>query len=188
MERLIKGIIEWLMKAVVIMAVLAIFIQGMAGVYRIGNQPWKKHILAWVFFIVGCLVLDGVGFLVFDGVGEIGPLFSLLISISFSSRILVYLFDKYYNFRIQDNGLNSEKESKEWTFGMITSLLVVAFIIVGLLVWDGIDPFESEGLELTFKSILGYTLLTLGFGLPFLGLVFRLVLSEVEISEGNPTS
>ena len=71
---------------------------------------------------------------------------------------------------------------------MLFRSLVVAFIIVGLLVWDGIDPFESEGLDLTFKSILGHTLLTLGFGLPFLGLVFRLVLSEVEISEGNPTS
>jgi hypothetical protein len=142
----------------------------MAGVYRMGNQSWKKHISAWVVFVVFFLVIE------FE-VG-IAAIFYTLFVISFASKTLVYLFNKFYEAFVKDNYLNSKKESKEWFFGMITSVIAVTFIIVGALIWDGIDPFENDDIELTFKSVLGFVLLTLGLGLPFLGLVSRLVLSD----------
>ena len=174
MEKLIKGLMNAIMKVAIVLAILFIFIAGMSGIYRLGNISWKKHFMAWAFFLIAFWVID-------FSVPITAQVWTILI-VSLSSKCLVYLFNRfgiYETFNNDSTTIDSDIKSKEWFFGLFTSPLILAFIILGALMWDSsVDPLNNDGLEVTISSLIGYLLLTIGVGLPFLGFVFRFVISE----------
>ena len=176
MEKLIKGIMNAIMKVAIVLVILFIFIAGMAGIYRLGNISWKKHFMGWAFFLIAFWVID-------FSVPITAQVWTIAI-VSLSSKYLVYLFNRfgiYETFNDDYTNLLGDTKSKEWFFGLFSSPLMLAFIILGALMWDsGVDPLNNDGLEVTISSLIGYLLLTIGIGLPFLGFVFRFVIAEDE--------
>lgn len=176
MERLIKGLMNAIMKVAIVLVILFIFIAGMAGIYRLGNISWKKHFMGWAFFLIAFWIID-------FSEPIIAQVWIILI-VSLSSKCLVYLFNRfeiYETFNDDSTIIDEDTKSKEWFFGLFTSPLILVFIILGALIWDsGVDPLNNDGLEVSISSLIGYLLLTIGIGLPFLGFVFRFIISEKE--------
>ena len=85
MERLIKGLMNAIMKVAIVLAILFIFIAGMAGIYRLGNISWKKHFMGWAFFLIAFWVID-------FSVPITAQVWTIAI-VSLSSKYLVYLFN-----------------------------------------------------------------------------------------------
>jgi len=175
MERLIKGLMNAIMKVAIVLVILFIFIAGMAGIYRLGNISWKKHFMGWAFFLIAFWIID-------FSEPIIAQLWIILI-VSLSSKYLVYLFNRfeiYETFNDDSTIIDEDTKSKEWFFGLFTSPLILVFIILGALIWDGVDPLNNDGLEVSISSLIGYLLLTIGIVLPILGFFFRFIISEKE--------
>ena len=87
MEKLIKGLMNAIMKVAIVLVILFIFIAGMAGIYRLGNISWKKHFMSWAFFLIAFWIID-------FSVPITAQVWTILI-VSLSSKCFVYLFNRF---------------------------------------------------------------------------------------------
>lgn len=179
MGKLIAGIMRTLGQVAVVLFVLMIIAIGMIGVYRVAKLSWKGHLVMWA----ACLICGSLASWIFGSTFDWLSISAGLVIFSVVSEGLVWAYESLgiYELMTEDSPLDSAEEkgeSREHFFGMFSSLFMVSFVLVGAYWWNGEDPFIVSEVTQTLKSILGYIMMCLGFGLPIIGFAAYMMLNE----------
>ena len=179
MGRLVAGILRMLGQVAVVLFVMMIIALGMAGVYRVAKLSWKGHLGMWA----ACLICGSTSCWLFGSEFDWLSIFVGLVAFSVVSEGLVWAYESMhiYELMMEDSPLDSleeRRESREHFFGMFSAVVMIVFVVLGAHWWNGEDPFLGNWLSHPAMSLVGYAMMTLGFGLPVIGFVAYMTLNE----------